>query len=330
MNLTAKLTLAMMISFLITILFGCFLIPFLKKIHASQTLSIYLRTEHKKKIGTPTMGGIIFFLSSMVTLFLLWITGKISINYNVIAIITAFFGYFCIGFLDDLLIVLKHNNKGLSEGSKLLFQLIIAVLFFSFFMKAGNEPLFWIHSLHMKYNIGFFYGCFILLILVSSSNAVNLTDGLDGLAAGLSAICFFAMGVITLSTDWLDGYETIAIFCFILTGALIGFLLFNAHPAKVFMGDTGSLALGGLLGAISIITRHELLLILLGIVFVLETVSVILQRYYYKLTKKRLFPMAPLHHSFEKKGWKENDIVKLFWVIGFLGALLAILYGVYL
>ena len=209
-------------------------------------------------------------------------------------------------------------------------QVIISVVFFYLFMRSGNEPLLWIHTLNIKINIGWYYGLFILLVLVASSNAVNLTDGLDGLAGGLSIIAFLAFGIITWNTGWLEGYEDIAIFIFILIGSLLSFLLFNLNPAKVFMGDTGSLALGATLGSLAIITRHELLLIIIGIVFVLETLSCVIQRLYYKFTKKRIFPMTPIHHTFEKLGWKEIDIVRLFWVIGLIGAMVSIAFGVLL
>jgi phospho-N-acetylmuramoyl-pentapeptide-transferase len=238
-------------------------------------------------------------------------------------------GYALIGFLDDYLIIKRNNNKGLSEYNKIVFQLVIAVIFFYIFSIAGNEPLLWIHTLGIKQNIGGFYGLFILFVLLASSNAVNLTDGLDGLAAGLSVISFLTFGIISYNTGWLEGYEDLAIFSFILVGSLLGFLVFNISPAKVFMGDTGSLSLGATLGAYAIVTRHEILLIVIGIVFVIETLSVILQRYYYKLTHKRLFLMAPIHNSFEKRGWNERDIVKLFWIIGLLGAMISILFGVW-
>ncbi|MDD3341507.1 MAG: phospho-N-acetylmuramoyl-pentapeptide-transferase [Bacilli bacterium] len=330
MLVLTKSALALMVSFLLATVVALALIPLLKKIKAGQRLSIYLEDAHRGKEGTPTMGGLIFIIASLVTCILLWMTGKIQMSTNFLIILLTFVGYCLIGFIDDYLIIKRHNNAGLSEGSKMGMQIVLAILFFYLFMRGGNEPLLWIHSIGFKWNIGWFYGIFILFILVASSNAVNLTDGLDGLAGGLSAIALLAFGIIAYAADWLEGYQEISLFCFILVGAILGFLIFNVSPAKVFMGDTGSLALGGVLGAIAILTRHELLLVLLMIVFVIETVSVILQRYYYKLTKKRLFPMAPLHHSFEKQGWQERDIVKLFWVVGLIGALLAIIYGAYL
>ncbi len=330
MLVLTKSAIALMISFLISICISVILIPYLRKLKAGQRLSIYLEETHKKKQGTPTMGGLIFVLTSLLTVLLLHITDKFSLEKNFTIIFITFILYACIGLTDDLLIIKRKNNNGLSESSKLLLQVFIALLFFYLFMKAGNEPLLWVHHLGIKWNIGFFYGLFILFILVACSNAVNLTDGLDGLAGGLSVIVFLAFGIISYQADWLQGYKEISLFCFILAGAILGFLVFNVSPAKVFMGDTGSLALGATMGAIAILTRHELLLIILMIVFVLETVSVILQRYYYKLTKKRLFPMAPIHHSFEKLGMEERDIVKLFWIIGLTFSLIAIIYGVWI
>ena len=207
---------------------------------------------------------------------------------------------------------------------------LVWFIFFYLFMMGGNEPLLWIHAFHIKLDIGFLYGLFILLCLIASSNAVNITDGLDGLSAGLSIIALSTFGIITWNTDWLLGYSDIAIFIFILVGSILGFLVYNVNPARIFMGDTGSLSLGATLASIAILTRHELLLIVIGLVFVIEMLSVILQRYYYKLTKKRIFPMAPIHHSFEKWGYTERDIVKLFWIVGFICSMIAIVYGVWL
>ncbi len=329
MLILTKSVMIMMISFIVSIIFALIIIPFLKRAKVNQRLSIYLKETHKDKKGTPTMGGLIFILPLLLIFMLLFLFKKIHFSYSIIIILFTFISYALLGFIDDYLIIKKGNNKGLKEATKLLFQLIIAVIFFYLFMVAGNEPLLWIHSLNIKLNIKWWYGLFILLVLVSSSNAVNITDGLDGLAGGLAVISFLAFGIISWGTGWLDGYEEIALFCFALIGSLLGFLIFNVSPAKVFMGDTGSLALGATLGAIAIVTRHELLLIIIGIVFVIETLSCVIQRIYYKFTKKRLFLMTPIHHTFEKRGWNERDIVKLFWVIGLIGAMSAIIYGVW-
>ncbi len=326
MLILTKSVMVMMIGFILATLLAIILIPFLKKEKAGQSINIYLR-NHKKKEGTPTMGGLIFIIPTTLITILLLIFNKIEISYTLIIILFTFIGYAIIGFIDDYLIVKKHNNKGLTRMQKLGMQIILSIIFFYLFMKGGNEPLLWVHSLNFKLDIGPFYGLFILFVLVASSNAVNLTDGLDGLAGGLSIIVFLTFGIISWNTEWLDGYEDIAVFAFTLAGCLLGFLLFNTNPAKVFMGDTGSLALGGTIGAFAILTRHEVLLVLIGLVFVIETLSCIIQIIYYKLTKKRLFPMTPLHHSFEKKGMSERDIVKLFWTIGLICSMLALVYG---
>lgn len=321
---------AMMISFIFAVITGLIIIPLLKKIHASQSLSIYLQRTHKSKEGTPTMGGLIFILPTIIITLIFIYLKKIEVTYTLIIIIFTFISYAIIGFIDDYLIIKKHNNKGLTKSQKFTLQVLVAIIFFYLFMKSGSEPLLWIHSLNIKQNIGWLYGILILFILVASSNAVNLTDGLDGLAGGLSVICFLTFGIISWNTGWLEGYEDIAIFAFTLIGALLGFLIFNTNKAKVFMGDTGSLCLGATLGAYAITTRHELLLVLIGIVFVLETLSCIIQITVYKLTKKRVFPMTPIHHTFEKIGMKETDIVKMFWTIGLIASMFALVYGVWL
>ncbi len=326
----SKAVLMITVGFIFSVILGMILIPILRKFKFGQRLSTYLSDTHKSKSGTPTMGGFIFIIPTMLTILLLVLFKKISFSCNFFIVLFTFISYAIIGFIDDYLIIKRNNNNGLSEKMKLILQIIVAIIFFYLFMKAGNEPLLWIHTFGLKLHIGWFYGVLILFILVASSNAVNLTDGLDGLAGGLSFIAFFAFGVISFNTGWLDGYEEIALFCFVLMGSLLGFLVFNSHPAKIFMGDTGSLCLGATLGSIAIITRHELLLIIIGIVFVIETLSCLIQRYYYKLTKKRFFPMAPIHHTFEKLGWKEQDIIKLFWIVGFLGASISIIFGVYI
>lgn len=330
MLILTKSIMAMMIGFIFAAIIGLTIIPLLKKLHASQSLSIYLQRTHKSKEGTPTMGGLIFIISTiLITLIFIYLK-KIEITYTLIIIIFTFLSYGLIGFIDDYLIIKKHNNKGLTKGQKFNLQVIVAIIFFYLFMKSGSEPLLWIHSLNIKIDIGWLYGVFILFILVASSNAVNLTDGLDGLAGGLSVISFLTFGIISWNTGWLEGYEDIAVFAFTLVGSLLGFLLYNTNKAKVFMGDTGSLSLGATLGAYAILTRHELLLVIIGLVFVIETLSCMIQIVVYKLTKKRVFPMTPIHHTFEKKGWKETDIVKLFWTIGLIASMFALVYGVWL
>ena len=232
--------------------------------------------------------------------------------------------------MDDYLIIKRKNNIGLTEFQKLFGQLIIALVFFYIFIKSGHEPILDIHTLGIELNMGWLYGIFLLFVLVASSNAVNITDGLDGLAGGLSAIAFLAFGIISWGSTWVAGYQDIAVFCFVLVGSLLGFLVYNSHPAKVFMGDTGSLSLGATLAAIAILTDHEITLIIVAGVFVLETLVCIIQMLAGRYLGKRIFLMAPLHHHLEKLGWKETDIVKLFWTIGLILCMAAIIFSVWI
>ncbi len=330
MSIITKVSIVTLVGFILSILIGIFLIPFLKKEKLNQRLSIYLEKKHNSKKNTPTFGGIIFILPTLFVSIILLMFNKTNISYNLLIIIFTFLLYALIGFIDDYLIVKKNNNKGLSENLKFFLQLIVSIIFFYLFIKSGNEPLLWIHIFHLKLNIGFLYGIFILFVLIATSNAVNLTDGLDGLATGLSIISLITFGIITLNTGWLEGYIEISLFIFTLVGSLLGFLFFNINPAKIFMGDTGSLALGAVLGSIAILTRHEVLLILIGIVFVIETLSCIIQRIYYKFTKKRFFLMTPIHHTFEKKGYSEVNIVRIFWLIGIVSSIVSLIIGVIL
>lgn len=208
---------------------------------------------------------------------------------------------------------------------------MVALIFYILYRKYTDaNSVLEITLLHINWNLDWFYGIFILFLLVGSSNAVNLTDGLDGLAGGLSAISFLAFGLISWGSYWIVGYQDMGIFCFILVGSLMGFLVYNTNPAKVFMGDTGSLTLGATLATIAILTNHELSLAVIGGVFVIETLTVIIQITSVVLFKKKVFLMTPIHHHFERLGWRESDIVKLFWIIGFVLCLLALIYGVWL
>ncbi len=330
MLILAKSLLALMVSFIISVTFGLFTIPLLKKMHVKQRVSIFLSKLHNKKNGIPTMGGVIFIIPTIASIIILILLNKLEFSNNLFMILFVFVSYAILGFIDDYLIIKRNNNKGLTEIQKLLGQTLIALIFFVIFMKSGREPILDIHSIGISINMGWFYGFFLLFILVASSNAVNLTDGLDGLAGGLSVISFFAFGIISLGSTWIAGNEEIGIFCFILVGALLGFLVYNAHPAKVIMGDTGSLSLGATLAAVSIITNHEISLIVVAGVFVIETLSVIIQMMSYKTFHKRVFLMTPLHHHFEKLGWHETDIVRMFYVFGMLLGMGAVIYGVWI
>ena len=329
MYILAKSVLALMIGFIASAILGLIIIPWLKKLKFGQKTSIFVKA-HEKKSGTPTMGAFIFISSTLITILSLYLMGKMSISSNLLIILFVFLGYALIGFIDDFMkIKHKSNEAGLSILQKFLAQVLIAILFFYIYTKNGADPVIEIYALNIKINLGFMYGFFILLMLVGSSNAVNLTDGLDGLAAGLSAIAIFVYGMIAWNSGWLKGYDDVAVFCFILVGSLLGFLIYNGHPAKVFMGDMGSLPLGAVLATLAILTHRELSLIVIGGVFVVETLSCIIQIASVKLRGKRVFPMAPIHHSFEKKGWHEADIVRLFYVVGFILGVGAILYGVW-
>ena len=330
MLILAKSALAMMLGFIFAIICGLIFIPFLKKINFRQHVSKTLGKRHLVKEGIPTMGGIIFIVPVLITLFLLYIRGSISLSHNLIIVVFVFLSYALLGFIDDWLKVRYNNNVGLRISSKFLLQMLIALVFFYIFMVNGGKPELVITSLGISLPLGWTFGLFILLVLVGSSNAVNITDGLDGLCGGLCIIAFLAFGIITWNTGWMEGYQEVAIFCFVLVGALLGFLLFNSYPAKVFMGDLGSLALGGAMATIAIITRHELSLVLIGGVFVVETLSSMIQIIAIRKFHRKVFKMAPLHHHFEQLGWKETDIVKAFYVVGLLLAMAAITYGVWI
>ena len=321
---------ALMIGFIISTIFGVILIPFLKRIKAGQRINVYV-DDHRKKAGTPTMGGFIFIIPCLITVLLLLITKKMEYSINLFIILFVMLSYGMIGFLDDY-ISLKHNtNKGLTQIQKLALQFVVAVVFYVLFRHFGEgDSVLRVTLFNLEWNLSWFYGAFILFLLVGTSNAVNLTDGLDGLAGGLSAIAFLAYGIIAWGSYWISGYQDIGIFCFILVGCIMGFLVFNSSPAKVFMGDTGSLSLGATLATVAILTSHEFSLAVIGGVFVIETLSVIIQIFSVVVFGKKVFLMSPIHHHFERLGWSEGDIVKMFWIGGFILSLLALVYGVWL
>ena len=321
---------ALMIGFIISTIFGLFLIPILKKVKAGQRINVYV-DAHKSKSGTPTMGGFIFIIPCLITVLILLLTKKMEFTINLFIILFVMISYALIGFLDDYISLKNNTNKGLTQVQKLFLQFIVALVFFIMFRHfGGGEPILRVTLFNLEWNLSWFYGLFILFLLVGTSNAVNLTDGLDGLAGGLSAIGFLAYGLISWGSYWIVGYQDIGIFCFILVGCVMGFLVYNSHPAKVFMGDTGSLSLGATLATVAILTSHEVSLAVIGGIFVLETLSVIIQIFSVVVFKKRVFLMSPIHHHFERLGWSEGDIVKLFWIGGFILSLIALIYGVWL
>ena len=324
-----KAVLAIMIGFIVAVIIGLIVIPMLKK-NVKQVESTYLSKKHKEKAGTPTMGGIIFILSSLITMAILIIFKKVTVSTNLFLVLFVFLSYALIGFIDDYLIIKRKNNIGLTEIQKLSMQAIVALIFFYVYMHSGAEAVLEIHTLGITINMGWFYGIFILFMLVASSNAVNITDGLDGLAGGLAVIAYLAFALISWNSFAITGTEDIAIFIFVLVGSLIGFLVFNTYPAKVFMGDTGSLALGATLAAIAIITKHEITFIVVMLVFIFETLVCLIQIVSMVFFHKKVFLMTPYHHHMEKLGWRETDIVKAFWIVGLVLSMSAIIFGVWL
>lgn len=330
MLILAKSVLGLMLGFVLSLVAAVILIPLLKKLHVGQSVSKLINERHLKKDGTPTIGGLIFIIPTILIMLILYLRGSIEFDSNLIILIFVFLAYGALGFIDDFLKVKYHNNNGLSIGVKFLLQTIIAVVFYIIYRNNGGDSNLVISSLGINISLGWAFGLFILLVLVGTTNAVNISDGLDGLAGGLSVVAIMAYGVIAWGSKWISGYQEIAIFSFVLCGAILGFLVFNTHPAKVFMGDTGSLALGGALATIAILTKHELSLILIGGVFVVETLSSAIQIIAIRKFHKKVFLKAPLHHHFEELGWEETDIVKLFWVVGLFLAMIGIIYGVWL
>ena len=326
MLLLTKAVFAIMIGFLSSVVLGLIMVPILKKMKVGQKISVFVGETHRKKEGTPTMGGLIFVLPTVAATLGLIITNKITYTSNLGIVLLVFIGYTLIGFLDDFLSIKKGNNEGLTVYQKLIMQVLIAIGFFYIYMRGGGQTAWVVGTLHIDLEMGWLYGLAILFVLVGASNAVNLTDGLDGLAGGLSAIAFIAYALISLSV----GFEDIGLFSLILVGSLFGFLVYNTYPAKIFMGDTGSLALGAVMAAIAILTHRELTLLVVAFIFVIETLSVILQTIWVIVFKKKLFLMTPLHHHFEKLGWIEQDIVKLFWVTGLVLAMAGIIFGVWI
>ncbi|MBU8877722.1 phospho-N-acetylmuramoyl-pentapeptide-transferase [Bacillus sp. FJAT-29790] len=314
-----------LMGFLITVLLSPLFIPFLRRLKFGQSIREEGPQSHLKKSGTPTMGGIMILLSITVTTLVM--TGKFSeptVKTYMLLLVTLGFGF--LGFLDDFIKVALKRNLGLTSIQKLIGQVIISVIFYFIFQQSDFSTEIHIPLTSYSFDLGWTYVFFIIFWLVGFSNAVNLTDGLDGLLSGTAAIAFGAFAVLA----WNLSQFEISIFSVAVSGAVLGFLVFNAHPAKVFMGDTGSLALGGAIATIAILTKLEIILIIIGGVFVIETLSVILQVISFKTTGKRIFRMSPLHHHYELVGWSEWRVVVTFWTIGLLCAILGIYIEVWM
>lgn len=320
---TTTIVTAIAVAFIISALLGYFIIPALRRLKFGQSIREEGPKTHLKKAGTPTMGGLIFIGSIILsTLALSYIYDVLTTQTIVLLLVLVGFGI--IGFLDDFIIVVLKRNLGLTSIQKLIGQIIVAVISF-FLLKLGPfDTAVQIPFTHLEMELGIFYVAFLVFWLVGFSNAVNLSDGLDGLVAGSSSIAFGAFGILAL----IFGQQDIALFAFVVTGAMLGFLIFNVKPAKVFMGDTGSLALGGALAMLSVLIKQEFLLLAIGIVYVIETLSVIIQVISFKTTGKRIFKMSPIHHHFELSGWSEWKIVIVFWGIALLAAIIPVLLEV--
>lgn len=288
------------------------LIPELHKLKFGQSIREEGPKSHQAKSGTPTMGGIMIILSIAITVLVIC---PLTLELGLALLIML--GHFALGFLDDYIKVVKKQNLGLKAKQKLLGQIIIAVLTAYF---AGLPTDLWVPFVG-NIDLGYSFYALLLFVLVGTSNAVNLTDGLDGLASGTVIAAALAYMLICL---WLGKLE-LAVFCAAMAGACLGFLKYNYHPAKIFMGDTGSLALGGALAAVGILTHTEVLLAVIGIVFVCEAMSVIIQVISFKTRGKRVFLMSPIHHHFELKGWSETKVVRTFWLCGLAGGLAGLL-----
>lgn len=315
------------IAFLITVLLSPIMIPFLRRLKFGQSIREEGPKSHRKKAGTPTMGGMMIIASIVITSLIMIRKSGLETNYEMWLLLFVLIGYGLIGFLDDFIKVAMKRNEGLTSRQKLIGQFIVAVIFYALLHYYDFPTYIRIPGTDIEWDLGWGYALLVIFMLVGSSNAVNLTDGLDGLLAGTAAIAFGALGLLV----W-NAYpqSEMTIFALATVGSLLGFLVFNAHPAKVFMGDTGSLALGGAIAAIAILSKMEILLVIIGGVFVIETLSVMIQVISFKTTGKRVFKMSPLHHHYELLGWSEWRVVTTFWFIGMIFAALGIYIEVWL
>lgn len=334
--ITFRAAYAAITALLITLIVGPYAIRRLKEMSFHMKSKGYEPDRHKKKEGTPTMGGVIIVGSAMVSC-LLWADLK---DPYVWIVLFVFFAYGVLGFADDYKKTILKNPNGISARTKFTGQLVVAVVATAMIMQADTEgvatklamPFF----KHLIIDLSYFYFVFAIFIIIGASNAVNLTDGLDGLAIAPSVIAFATIGLFVymagnvkfadyLQIIYVRGSGELAVFCGAMVGAGLGFLWFNAHPASVFMGDVGSLSIGGALATVAVIAKHEIVLAIVGGLFVMETISVILQVGYFRMTGgKRLFRMAPIHHHFELAGWSETKITVRFWIISIILALIAL------
>ncbi|MFA8437589.1 phospho-N-acetylmuramoyl-pentapeptide-transferase [Pueribacillus sp. YX66] len=306
-------------AFIIAVILSPFVIPFLKRLKFGQSIRDEGPKWHQKKSGTPTMGGVVILLSGLAAASIA-VYYRLEWSSEIVLLLVVTLGFGLIGFIDDFIKVVLKRNLGLTSKQKLIGQLIVSLIFYFGLLRTGHSTNIVVPGTDLAIDLGLLYPFLIIFMLVGTSNAVNLTDGLDGLLAGTAAVAFGTFAVLT----WNESQFEVAIFSAAIVGAVLGFLVFNAHPAKVFMGDTGSLALGGALASVAILAKMELLLMIIGGIFVIETLSVIIQVISFKLTGKRVFKMTPIHHHYELSGWSEWRVVVTFWIVGFLFAALGI------
>ena len=333
--ITFRTSLAVVTAMLASLILGPWIIRRLKVLHMTQQIRDDGPKAHMGKAGTPTMGGLLIMLCILVSI-LMW--GDLK-NIYIWTMIVALVGFGVIGFFDDYLKILKRNHRGLRAYQKFGLQIALALAIGIFLYMNPKDPYADVLSVPFfkkwLFDLGLLYIPFSVIVMVGSSNAVNLTDGIDGLAIGLIAVAVLANGVLVyisghkglaqyLQVLYLPGTGELTVFCGAMFGAALGFLWFNSYPADVFMGDVGSLGLGGALGTLAVITKHEIVLAIVGGIFVIETISVMLQVASFKLTGKRVFKMAPIHHHFELKGWPEPKVIVRFWIIGIMLALLSL------
>ena len=297
----------LVIAFIFSLILGPIFIPILHKLKFGQNIRKEGPKSHQKKAGTPTMGGLIFFISVAATIL---ITGP-KLSDQKMIILYSFLAFGFIGFMDDMLKIIHKDNLGLKAGQKMVLLLLFSVALAIYgYMKIGTDILI-PFSDGFKLNIGILYIPFIILYYAAVTNAVNSTDGIDGLATSVTIIVLTFFTIVAFKA----GQKDVAIFSIALCGALLGFLKYNAFPAKIFMGDTGSLALGGAIGTIALMLKLELWVVIVGLMYVIETLSVIIQVTSFKMTGKRVFKMAPIHHHFEQCGWSEVKIVTVFSLV---------------
>ncbi len=334
--LTFRTGLSFFTSLVIVLIIGG---PFIK-FFSSQKMINPIRADGPKdhiikKIGTPTMGGVIILFGLLVAV-IFW--GDLS-NKNILFCLYIVVSFGLLGALDNYKKIKHNNSSGISSKFKIIVQILLSIIGITVFIYFSDNKdinnLYFPFFKNLIINLGWFFIPFSVFVIIGSSNAVNLTDGLDGLATVpviLVATCFAFISYVTgnvvfsnyLQIPYIEGTGEISVFCGAIIGSCLGFLWFNAPPAKIFMGDTGSLSLGGSLGAVGIITKHEIVLAITGGLFVLEAVSVMVQVISFKLTGKRIFKMAPIHHHFEKKGWPESTVVIRFWIISIILAMIGL------